>query len=262
MQASLLSASLFALISGLQNIEYKQAITNTTYSDGFGSQFQAIIATAIYAELNNYTYVYTPFKDMEHNYDNDPHFLAKKEKLINFIDNFKLNNGSISNTTNAKDFFDKNVTACANSSVLQKIKKIFRANKVRTHYFDNQHVHIAMHVRRHNQHDNRIMGTDIPDQFFLNIITKLRILYSSKKLLFHIYSQGNRENFSSYHAPDIMLHLNESVEDTFTPMVLADVLVTSPSSFSYAAGILSDGIVYYIPFWHKPLPHWLAVDTL
>jgi hypothetical protein len=45
-------------------------------------------------------------------------------------------------------------------------------------------------------------------------------------------------------------------------MVLADILVTGASSFSYTAGLLSEGIVYYIPFWHAPLPHWTPVDVL
>ena len=61
---------------------------------------------------------------------------------------------------------------------------------------------------------------------------------------------------------DIILHLNESVEDTFTAMVLADILVTSRSSFSYTAAILSEGIVYYMPFWHPPLPGWISVNEI
>jgi hypothetical protein len=58
------------------------------------------------------------------------------------------------------------------------------------------------------------------------------------------------------------MHINESVENTFTGMVLADVLVTAASSLSYTAGILSEGIVYYIPFWHVALPHWISINTL
>ena len=56
----------------------RNGITNPERTDGFGAQFQTIIASAIYAELNNIPYIYTPFKMMEHNYDNDPEFLPKK----------------------------------------------------------------------------------------------------------------------------------------------------------------------------------------
>ena len=80
--------------------------------------------------------------------------------------------------------------------------------------------------------------------------------------MFHIQSQGKSENFKQYVAPDVILHLNESVEDSFIPMVLADVLVTSPSSFGYAAALISEGTVYYMPYWHPPLPGWKLVTDL
>ena len=56
--------------------------------------------------------------------------------------------------------------------------------------------------------------------------------------------------------------INESIEDTFTSLVLADVLVISKSSYSYIAGILSEGIVYYQPFWHSPLPNWKVAPAI
>lgn len=239
-------------------------ITNPARFDGFGAQFQTIIYSAICAELVGAKFVYTPFKNMEHNYDNDPEFIAKKEWLINFMGDFEINNGTAQrlDAMNVIQFFEQNLAQCANSSALQKIKMIFKANKNRNHYFDNEHLHIVIHMRRPNPHDNRIEGANTPDEIFLNIINRLRVLYSSQNPLFHLHSQGNKANFQVFNAPDIVLHLNESVEDSFIPMVLADVLVTSRSSYSYTAAILSDGTVYYMPFWHPPLPHWIPIDTL
>ena len=71
-----------------------------------------------------------------------------------------------------------------------------------------------------------------------------------KKTFDFIYFLRVNENFQSFKAPDVVLHLNDSVEESFPAMVLADVLVVARSSYSYVAGILSDGIVYYIPFSH------------
>lgn len=247
-----------------KKIYTKEYITNPHQSDGFGSQFQSIIAAVVYAELNNKEFVYTPFSRMEHNYQNDPYFLAKKEQCINFIGNVELNKEiyNANEHIKYKAFFDTNIKICANSTALQKIKQIFRANKNRTDYFNNKNLNIAIHIRRHNIHDNRIDGTNTPNQLFLDIINQLRILYITENPLFHIYSQGNTEQFKLYEACDIVMHLNESIEDTFIPLVFADILVTSASSFSYTAALLSDGIVYYIPFWHKPLPHWISVHEL
>jgi FkbM family methyltransferase len=78
--------------------------------------------------------------------------------------------------------------------------------------------------------------------------------------MIHIFSQGDIKDFKMYENSRTMFHLNESIEETFMFMVDADVLLTAPSSFSYTAGILSDGVVYYIPFWHKKLPNWINME--
>jgi hypothetical protein len=117
---------------------------------------------------------------------------------------------------------------------------------------------IAMHVRRPNPDDNRREGTDTPDSFYVNTINVLRnSIYKDRPVNIHIYSQGNEESFAIYQSlGNVILHLNESVEDTFTGMVYADALVTSRSSLSYVAALLSEGDVYYMRFWHPPLKHW------
>lgn len=237
-------------------------VTNSFRWDGFGSQFLAIIGSVIDAELNNCVFEYTPFTRMEHNYDDDPKFLEKKEWLINFLDNFNL---AKSNTPFAEcnyHHMSGGGKIIAESKSLTKIKAIFRANKQKENYFDSDRFNIAIHVRRSNSHDSRIDGTDTPDQMFLAIITALRRKYKDKNPLFHIFSQGSYSQFKFYEANDTILRLNETIEDSFTSMVFADVLGTSRSAFSYVAGLLSEGVVYYIPFGCKPLPHWTLVDTL
>ena len=64
-------------------------LTNFTRDDGFGAQYQTILYSIMYSELVNKEFVYTPFKKMEHNYDDDPNFLKEKENLINIIGNYK-----------------------------------------------------------------------------------------------------------------------------------------------------------------------------
>lgn len=242
---------------------HAEYITNPYQVDGFGSQFQNIIAAALYAELTGKPFVYSPFQAMEHNYDNDPDFLAKKEDFINFIGNFELNDGSYgaNNAISYKPIIDTYPELCAQSATLAKVKRLFRANK-NADYFKNERFNIAIHLRRPNQQDNRIEGTNTPDQLFLDTINALRTCYRDKKPFFHIYSQGNTAQFQAFAADDIVLHLNESVEDTFQAFVFADVLVTSASSLSYTAALLSESPVYYIPFWHSPLPRWISIHEL
>lgn len=243
-------------------------VTNPQRDDGFGAQFLTIMLAAMYAELYNRPFYYTPFIRMEHNYDNDPNFLQKKEELINVIGNFPINQdnqaeeigvGTLCFLLGQGHYAD----AFARTHTLQKFKQIFRVNKNRSKYFDDAHFHIAVHVRRRNPHDCR--DSPIPDRVYLEIIHKLRTQYSSHEPLFHIYSQGNFAEFEPiYGAHDVVFHLNESIEDTFTSMVFANALVTSASTFSYTAGFLSDGSVYYIRFDHLPLPlpNWFSAYKL
>ena len=75
--------------------------------------------------------------------------------------------------------------------------------------------------------------------------------------MFHIYSQGNEESFNNYKNDDTILHINEDVCKTFLGLVAANILVTSSSSFSYCAALLSDGEIYYKQFWHTPRKDWI-----
>jgi hypothetical protein len=253
------------LFKTLSASDETSVITNPVRADGFGSQFQSIIYAAIYAELNNKDYLYSPFISMEHNYSNDPNFIEKKEVLINFIGSFRINTDMVLQRSMSiqpfQVFFDQNIESCVNSNALKRIKEVFRLNKDPHSYFDDNYLNIAVHIRRPNSHDSRSVGTDAPDDIYLKIINYLRDFYCLKNPLFHIYSQGDVGIFEKiYKCSDVVFHINETIEDTFSSMVFADALVIGSSSLSYVAGILSEGTVYYVPFWHPPLPNWIVLD--
>jgi len=195
---------------------------------------------------------------MHHNYDDDPDFLNKMEDLMN-IKPYFIHRGderiidahlTVCDMT-AKYVVDKDVDGYATNESLQKIKDMFWANKNK-HVFTNGKTNVAVHIRRPNCHDTRIQGSDTPDQYYLNVIQRIRNEHADKDLLFHIYSQGNMEQFECYKADDTVFHLNEDLSRTFIEFVAADILVTSFSSFSYIAAYLNEGIVYYHDFWHPP----------
>ena len=232
-------------------------ITQELRTDGFGAQYQTIINTILYCKKNNKLFVYTPIKSMEHNIDNDVLFLQKIEKLMN-INIYKsiceINSNIV--TYSVKDsifFFDKNINNL--DTEINEIKKDFWQNKDKN-CFKNKLFNIAVHIRRPNPDDNRIMGADTPDKYYLDKINNLRQKYKDKKILFHIYSQGELCNFSKYIANDTILKINMNIFDTFIEMVGADALIMSKSSLSYSAAVLSDGDIYYQQFWHPPMKHW------
>lgn len=247
-------------------VQRKKYLINIERTDGFGAQFQSIIFYILYAELNGLEFAYRPITDMEHNYDNDPNFIVQINEFINIIDNFStISNVNMSDVVDIPSGLIYNtvensiVMYTDNNPSLNKIKNCFWKTKDRN-VFKNNRINVAVHIRRPNIHDNRIEGCDTNDTYYLAVINSIRTKYCNKNLIFHIYSQGEIANFECYKNEDTELHINESVTSTFLGLVGAEILVMSRSSFSYSAALLSDGEVYYLPFWHRPKQSWIVVD--
>jgi hypothetical protein len=242
-------------------------ITITDRDDGFGAQFQHIIFGIIYAEMNNKTYIHKPISKMAHNYENNPNFITEMEEFINIKKHYK----TTTETPNvpAVDFWtlynfitaDENLhpstkrfNDCLNSTTaLEKIKKIFWENKTNPYFDDDQTqnkyintINVALHIRRPNNQDDRIEGADTPDEYYLNLIDKIRKEHELQTI-FHIFSQNTIDR-TKYTAEDIILHIDEDIKTTFTSLVAADILIASKSALSYCAGLLTNGKVYFLPF--------------
>lgn len=234
-------------------------------SDGFGAQFQTIIYCILLAENTGNTYIHNKIKSMEHNYDNDPEYLSKVELLMNITGNYN-SIGEWNPMYKIMSFtpqnliynFEKNMTFLMRSESLVKLKSNFWKNKKRN-FFNNDAINIALHIRRPNMHDNRIDGADTHLQYYFDVIERIKkTTVNDKRLIFHIYSQNDISEYDGFDKAGLCFHLNENMFDTFIGLVAADILVTSRSSFSYVAAILSDGIIYYQPFWHPPGENWIV----
>lgn len=238
--------------------------TNNKLVDGFGSQYQKIIQTYVLCRMRNMDFVYRPLSNMEHNYDNDDNYLDRMENLMNIKNNVpNLKEETDVETLNhmwvIKEF-EKNMVAYTNNQHIEFIKKCFWENKERN-FFKNNKFNIAIHIRRENSHDKGLAGPRVTtkNNFYLLIMKHIRESFKEKELLFHIYSQGDKNNFKEFESSDTIMHIDEEIEESFIALVAADILVISPSSFSYAAGLISDGIVFYKPFWHLPKKNWIVV---
>jgi hypothetical protein len=235
--------------------------THQIRTDGFGAQYQTIITTYIFCMKHNMKYKYSPFITVAHNYDNDPYYTNKLEELMNLQSNIE-NNDSTSTVIHFYDMindFEENIDECCNSESMQFIKECFWKNKERD-FFKNNKMNISIHIRRENSQDKGEAGdrANTPNSYYLNRMNEIRQKYVDKELLFHIYSQGNIEDFKDLEKEDVQFHLNEDMTSTFVGLVAADILITSPSSFSYVAALLSDGIIYAKRFWHNPKKEWIV----
>jgi hypothetical protein len=140
----------------------------------------------------------------------------------------------------------------------QKYKNIFWQNKTKHNNNNNNKFNVAVHIRRYCMTvDIDCKRQTIPLSYFVKIMNTIRTKYANAQ--FHIYSVGDIEYFNPILGDDVELHINENISTTFTQMVSADALITSRSSLSHVAAMLSDGEIYYIPFWHPPRKEWIIV---
>jgi len=234
-------------------------------TDGFGAQYQKTIQTYIYCKMHNLNFLYRPFTQVEHNYDNDTNYNTKLEKLINLIDNIKNieeehNITELNYNIIIRHYFETNIDLCCESEHIQFIKDCFWENKTRD-YFNNNKFNVAVHIRRENYVDQGLAGerATTPNIYYLNIMNLIRQKHKEKDILFHIYSQGNSKDFFDLESDDVYFYLNDDIVETFKGFVAADSLIISPSSFSYVAALISDGEVYYKNFWHNPRKNWVIM---
>jgi hypothetical protein len=237
-------------------------MTNIVGSDGFGAQYQRIIQTYIYCKCHKFEFYYCQITKIDHNYENNNDYISNMETTINLKGN--IQNGSTNNCrqidygTLVLPWFDNNIDNCCKSEHMSFIKKCFWEHKSKN-VFNNNCLNVAIHIRRENLHDNGQAGERIttPNEYYLKIMNTIRNKHdNNKQLKFHIYSQGSISNFKLLQKEDVIFHLDEDICKTFIELVGADILVTSPSSLSYVAALISDGEIYYKPFWHKPCSHW------
>ncbi len=254
-----------------------RVVSTEARTDGFGAQYQNIIFDILFtsAMTPNVQYVFPSNLErmqFEHNYKNDPTFSNRLIRLMNLDAKFNVTKPiQVIRYKGTKNyaFCEANLTRLLETNAFKLIKQLFFEGKSTP--YDTAFYNVAIHVRKHSAHDMRVhKRTNEPNAYYINVMRFIIENYKgTKPVRFHIHSQGNTNNeFTNFSATranvgvEVVMHLNESVEDAFNGLVFADALATSASSFSYVAAMLTDGVVYYKQFWHKPSLKWVVGDNL
>jgi hypothetical protein len=115
-------------------------------------------------------------------------------------------------------------------------------------YFSEEKVRVVVHLRRGDalRHPHRVMPLDEYQRMLRKVVAAFNLINKPYRIIVH--SEGD---------PDELLVLQEEfgaelrmdvdLLDVWLEFVNADVLMLSKSSFSYSAGLYSDGIVVYKP---------------
>lgn len=260
--------------------------TNIVRSDGFGAQYQCIMFAVLYVCIHlNANFILTP-TNFHEVYGSDAHLIHKNMGLHHLFESVEVTNGDVQSVgmTESYHFVENNIETCLQSETMAKIRRAYDIE----HEHDPQPyssddpcvIHVAIHIRRPSNNPNvdipsHLNGLDVKNmaidvvaqhcpRFTVNgrykhVMDVLRAKYEQqgKKCLFHIVSEGREEQFAELASDgNVIVHLNESVRDSFHKLVCADVLVICSSSFSYAAAFLGKGEVWYQPFWHRCADTW------
>jgi hypothetical protein len=273
--------------------------SNLNYKyEGIGAQYQRIVTLIAIARHHNLKFIHFPIK-VGHNYNNDPEWNEKWEKMFNIkklanndeVDYSKLEKKYNKNDINLDQLIEDNKTNLLNYyhalfkifdsnpdyylSFIQKdiIDAYNEVNSIRELIYDKNKINIAIHLRVINDYDdnenmndylnNTNMRHYMKYDMYIILINKLNNTYPNADI--HIFSQ---EKYFDLHysklkiIENIKIHFDDlDTFDTFHHLCKADVLCLGTSSFSFLAGFYNKNTVIYLPYFHPPaLKSWICYN--
>ena len=159
------------------------------------------------------------------------------------------------------------------SSNRKELGRLFRTNgnwkSLSVHLVPGR-INVAVHLRRGDvstmaeKHLGNWKLRFVSEDWFTRIMDAIPQVGLRYPPSFHIYSQGQVSDFPELaERTDVVFHLDADEKETMLNMIKADILLMSPSGFSFLAGLLSEGLkIARIPWWHH-LPDdddWLLLE--
>ena len=153
-------------------------------TDGFGSQYQAILSLIAYCDFKeDYEYIHTPMYMMHHNDKNEERFpeimnqftnLNLSYKLFSYMDEYdreqliNCKEGPIVHGSFYPEFF-------YHKALRDKLRNLYLKNKIIDLPYlkkDNNEIHIAVHIRRGDVNQDRYPSRYISNKEYIEILKK------------------------------------------------------------------------------------------
>jgi hypothetical protein len=248
-------------------------LTCSGKSDGGGAQIQAIVSVAAFAKYFGARFVHTPLRSIEHCPKNITmeEFCSQWEGIVSLFGLTKSSGGEFVRYEIDEFLLDL-------LTLRTRGKRISLEN---AHFLTDSHPEIYELVGLAANSDERSAGNK--QAIYAHVRrgdvkqdghTSFRYT-SDETLRGHIESVGKQygtdpEVFIVTENPDVQFR--EKFEDctiisekdpvkVIRLLASADTLIMGKSAFSYVAGLLSKGIVYYEAYWQRPLPSWRALPA-
>ena len=247
------------------------------YREGAGSQASLMMAALNFARVLGVAWRHTPFVPVDHGGPEVARLTESWEAFFNLGSGELLASeasGEVVNFGPATAFHllnlfvdlrgkvlpDNSLIPLLDPSVRQEFRRKYRANKPPPSPRGTGRLVVAVHVRRHIEGD-----ADHP--YAMDMVRMARTLEAVEAVLrmagraweVRLHSQGAPEEFSAFARPGVTLFLDTDPMKSLADLIDADVAILSRGSFSYAAGILTEGIVIADPYY-PPQDGWLLCD--
>lgn len=169
----------------IKNTVRPRKMTIKGKTDGFGSQYQAILSLIAYCDFKeDYEYIHTPMYMMHHNDKNEERFpeimnqftnLNLSYKLFSYMDEYdreqliNCKEGPIVHGSFYPEFF-------YHKALRDKLRNLYLKNKIIDLPYlkkDNNEIHIAVHIRRGDVNQDRYPSRYISNKEYIEILKKI-----------------------------------------------------------------------------------------
>lgn len=247
--------------------------------DGGGAQLHSAVATFAFARSKGCEYLHLPLTSVEHAVSPVSAWVQRWNSVLIFP---SIADGRVpvlsldSKMAAIRAFFwyQEFVVLCsrdfrrfANSNprvyehLRQEIRSMYRPDSTRETR-QTQTIVMSVHVRRGDvarTGKNSFRFTP-NDEVRNSVLRVLNLLPQVPQIT--IYSNSSAEDMHDFVVEGWTVETEIDAISTFNRLVDSHELVLGKSSFSFLAGILTDGRVWYENFWHPPLPSWQRLADL
>ena len=149
----------------------------------------------------------------------------------------------------------------------QELRQLYRSHpdfEKRLDVREKNKINISVHIRRRNQADmlnpsvhdvnsSAYRARYLESDYFLSLCQIIEEVLGADEVQFNLFSQGDLEAFSEFKVlKSLRFCLETDQYETFHNLTLSDILIVSPSSFSFKAGMLCPGLKFAkYPWWHE-----------
>ena len=257
------------LAVGLRNT----TLTCSGQNDGGGAQVQAIVSVAAFAKFFGARFLHTPLSSIEHRPQGVTmeEFCSRWEKVVSLFGLIEGDTSGFIRYDTKKFLFDFLMLRARGKSICLENAHFLTDNHPevyelvglgasdrKTNTIPNPEIYA--HARRG---DVKSTGSTsfryTSDENLRSHIETARKKFQNKAAVFIVTENPDTDFIDRF--SDCTIVTEKDPVKVILLLANADGLIMGKSAFSYVAGLLSRGLVFYETYWQRPLPTWFILPA-